>query len=268
MTPAELCTQIGDRLASVSARECRELGLESATATSVEGRPILIKNYAPLPERDPLGKVLLIGGIHGNEYSSVSIVFKWLEILNQFHSGLFHWRIVPLLNPDGLLRDDPERMNANGVDLNRNFPLADWDEVTNHYWIRRTDRNPHRYPGPEALSEPESRWLIEEIQRFGPDAIIAIHAPYTGAEHNHTDEAANIQPGQLGRLAVQNPGTYPGSLGRYISTELGKPFLSLELPYADIMPSEAAVQSIWLDMLHWLESRMATESPATIIGSD
>jgi murein tripeptide amidase MpaA len=29
---------------------------------------------------------------------------------------------VPVLNPDGMLAAKPRRVNANGVDLNRNFP--------------------------------------------------------------------------------------------------------------------------------------------------
>lgn len=70
--------------------------------------------------------MLLFGGIHGDEYSSVTIVFKWLSILDRYHSGLFHWRVVPLLNPDGLLRGRSQRMNHRGVDLNRNFPTPDW----------------------------------------------------------------------------------------------------------------------------------------------
>lgn len=262
VTPAELCGEIGDRLASVSGRECRQLGMASSGGVSVEGRPILIKTYSPLPEREPLGKVLVIGGIHGDEYSSVSIVFQWLQILDRHHSGLFHWRIAPLLNPDGLLRHEPQRMNANGVDLNRNFPLPDWAEVTTDYWTQRTDRNPHRYPGPRAVSEPESRWLIEEIRRFEPDMLVAVHAPYTAAEYNHDHVDTDSSDYQLGRLSLQKPETYPGSLGRYIGMELGKPFLTIELPHADRMPSTGATQYIWLDLLRWLEANIPDDAPA------
>ena len=80
-------------------------------------------------------------------------------MLNRNHSGLFHWRVAPLVNPDGLLRERSQRMNDNGVDLNRNFPSPNWQEETRDYWIRRTSRNPRRYPGPGPLSEPESQWL-------------------------------------------------------------------------------------------------------------
>jgi len=108
------CLRIGNKLGSVSYSECMARGLHLSGGVSVNGAPILIKEYPPLKRRTPLGRVLLVGGIHGDEYSSVSVVFKWLQTLDQHHSGLFHWHIVPLLNPDGLLQDDSARMNANG----------------------------------------------------------------------------------------------------------------------------------------------------------
>lgn len=37
-----------------------------------------------------------------------------------------HWRFIPVLNPDGLLAPKPTRVNAGGVDLNRNFPTPGW----------------------------------------------------------------------------------------------------------------------------------------------
>ena len=77
---------------------------------------------AVVDEDRPLGRILVIGGIHGDEYSSVSVVFKWMDILNIHHSGLFHWHFIPLSNPDGLLQPSSQRQNARGVDLNRNFP--------------------------------------------------------------------------------------------------------------------------------------------------
>ena len=98
------CEKIGNKLGSVSIQECMDMKFSTTEGQSVKGDPILIKEYPPLENRLPLGKVLLIGGTHGDEYSSVSVVFKWLNILNKHHSGLFHWHIVPLLNPDGLLR--------------------------------------------------------------------------------------------------------------------------------------------------------------------
>ena len=72
------CNRIGNKLGSVSVEDCLAIKLSLTDGESLEGAPILIKEYLPLKEREPLGKVLLIGGIHGDEYSSVSIVFNVL----------------------------------------------------------------------------------------------------------------------------------------------------------------------------------------------
>ncbi|NNE37947.1 MAG: hypothetical protein HKN08_06540, partial [Gammaproteobacteria bacterium] len=99
------CTRIGSKLGSVSINDCLELNLKVTGSFSNNEAPLLYKEYPPLPSRAPLARVLLMGGVHGDEYSSVSVIFKWLKTLDEFHSGLFHWRVSPLVNPDGLLRD-------------------------------------------------------------------------------------------------------------------------------------------------------------------
>lgn len=249
---ATVCERIGNKLASVSISECKRQGMEASGGVSVKGAPILIKTYPPLEQRQPLGKVLLVGGIHGDEYSSVSVVFKWMNILNQYHSGLFHWKITPLMNPDGLLQDDSQRMNANGVDLNRNFPTPQWHEQTEEYWVHKTSRNPRRYPGTAPLSEPESRWLAEEIERFDPDIIVSVHAPYGVVDY----DGPRNGPHRLGRLYLELLGTYPGSLGRYAGIQLKKPLVTIELPYAGIMPTPEEINDMWVDLVRWLRDNM------------
>ncbi|MCP4042549.1 MAG: murein peptide amidase A, partial [Gammaproteobacteria bacterium] len=159
-TTRQACDRIAKRLASVKISDCDGPGYTPSGSTSVKGFPLFSRIYPPLTTRKPQARILLIGGIHGDELSSVSIVFKWMRILNQHHSGLFHWKLVPVLNPDGLLRRRARRMNANGVDLNRNFSTPDWTRrAITDYWIKRTHKNPRRYPGTAPLSEPESHWL-------------------------------------------------------------------------------------------------------------
>lgn len=134
------CEKISHKLGSVSLAECLQASLQTTGAWSVQEQPILIKEYPPLGNRTPRARVLMLGGIHGDEYSSVSIVFKWMQTLDRYHSGLFHWRVVPLLNPDGLLQAESSRLNANGIDLNRNFPTPDWYAQTRDYWERPPTR--------------------------------------------------------------------------------------------------------------------------------
>ena len=243
------CQRIGHKLGSVGYKECMARHLIASTGRSVLGTPILYKEYPPLPDkRTPLGRVLLIGGIHGDEYSSVSIVFKWMKTLDRYHSGLFHWHIVPLLNPDGLLRKHSQRMNEHNVDLNRNFPMHDWESTTQEYWVNTTLRNPRLYPGSSALSEPESRWLVKEIDNFQPDIIVSVHAPYGVVDYDGPKDG----PHKLGKLYLQLIGTYPGSLGNYVGVQRKIPVVTIELPYAGIMPTPAEVSGIWTDLVRWL----------------
>lgn len=253
------CKRISGKLASVGFRECLDKNLQLSDGRSVKDAPILIKEYPPLLDRrKPLGKVLLIGGIHGDEYSSVSIVFKWMKTLDEHHSGLFHWKIAPLVNPDGLLQKDSQRMNANGVDLNRNFPTPDWEAEMQEYWIIKTNRDPRRYPGTGAVSEPETQWLIEEINEFNPDVIVSIHAPHGVVDYDGPKDG----PHKLGKLYLSLLGTYPGSLGRYAGVHKQIPVVTVELPYAGIMPKPGEINDIWLDLVQWLNRHLPARKVA------
>lgn len=244
----EECEAIGAKLGSVSIAGCHAAELVATHARSVKGQPILMREFPPLDERLPQARVLLVGGIHGDEYSSVSVVFKWMKTLDRYHSGLFHWHIVPLLNPDGLLQRHSSRLNANGVDLNRNFPTPDWHAQTRDYWERRTGRDPRRYPGEAALSEPESRWLYEEIKSFRPDVIISVHAPYGVLDFDGPPKP----PHRMGYLHLNLLGTYPGSLGNCAGVQHRIPVITMELPSAGIMPSKSEIGRMWTDMIRWM----------------
>ncbi|MCP4204779.1 MAG: murein peptide amidase A, partial [bacterium] len=182
--------------------------------------------------------------------------FTWIETLTQHHSGLFHWRIVPVLNPDGLLQRPAQRMNANGVDLNRNFPSPDWQRQAHQHWVEKTARNPRRYPGSSSLSEPESRWLASEIERFRPDVIVAVHAPLEVLDFDGPPDP----PRSFGPLRLHQLGTYPGSLGRWAGVHLGLPVVTIELPSAGIMPTPAQQHQMWLDLVRWLQKRLPEPS--------
>lgn len=252
------CERISGKLASVSLRECRILDMQPSGHSSVEGFPLLVKEYPPLESRQPRGRILLVGGTHGDELSSISVVFKWMHILEKHHSGLFHWRINPLLNPDGALQRRHRRTNANAVDLNRNFitpgshfgaPLA--------YWYGKGGKNKRRYPGPYPLSEPETNWLYQEISHFKPDVIIAVHAPYSLVDFDAPSR--DNAPRRIGNLYKNLMGTYPGSLGNYAGMHLGIPVITLELPHAGIMPTGNQISQLWTDLVRWLVRNVRTE---------
>lgn len=253
-----LCQQLDAKLTSIEYDECANAGLLPSGAYSVMHRAIAYRDV--LPENGPVhGRVLLIGGIHGDEYSSVTIVFKWLADLAKQQGGDFHWRVVPVLNPDGLLRPPKksQRMNANGVDLNRNFPTPNWVEEATDYWVNRTRRSKRRYPGHAPLSEPESRWLSTQIDEFQPDAVISVHAP-----HGIVDfDGPQVPPDNLGPLELRLLGTYPGSMGRYIGVYKGIPLLTVELESALRMPPVEDTEQIWRDTITWINDQVIEREP-------
>jgi hypothetical protein len=248
---ASVCKRIADKLASVAYQECVDLQLQFSGHRSVEDTPLLIKEYPPLGKRRPQARILLVGGTHGDELAAISIVFKWMQTLEKHHSGLFHWHINPLMNPDGALRKQQRRTNANGVDLNRNFatPGSDIDAALD-YWRLKTNQSERRYPGPSPLSEPETIWLFEEIRDFKPDVIIAVHAPYSLVDYDAPDR--KNAPRRIGHLYKNLMGTYPGSLGSYAGVHLGVPVITLELPHAGIMPTNRQIDRLWTDLVRWL----------------
>lgn len=262
LTMEQTCALIGNKLGSVSNADCLAHHLTTSKGVSLHGIPILLKEYPPLPNRETHARILLLGGIHGDEYSSISIVFRWMEILNKYHSGMFHWHVIPLVNPDGLLQKDSQRMNAHQVDLNRNFPTSptqnEWLEASQSYWINETHRDPRRYPGPAPLSEPESQWVAEEIATFKPDVVISIHAPFGLLDF---DGPPNTPPERLGKLYLSLLGTYPGSLGRYCGEIIKIPIITIELEHAGIMPEKQEISAIWMDLIQWLTGHVKRRVP-------
>lgn len=263
-TARRWCREVGGLLSSVTPEFCNGSGLRPGSMTSVEGRALMVLDRPPHPPLSsaaagpasrPL-RVMLIGGIHGDELTSVSIVFRWMERLGTGEASELHWRIIPAANPDGLLMSPAQRMNARGVDLNRNFDTPDWDRRAIDYWVSRTHKDPRRFPGGEAVSEPETRWLQQQIQAFLPDLIVSVHAPYGVLDFDGPAE----EPKRFGRLRLNRLGVYPGSLGNYGGVYKGVPVITIELPNARRMPSEREQQAIWNDMLKWIRGNLVPAS--------
>jgi protein MpaA len=104
----------------------------------------------------PRRRVLVIGGLHGNEPVTPPIVRGLMDA--EIPPDIEVWA-VPVANPDGSAAG--MRCNADGVDLNRNFSWG---------W-RPTDG------GPEPRSEPETQALTALIDDLRPDLVIWVHQP-------------------------------------------------------------------------------------------
>lgn len=256
------CNGVTLAIPQIKLKPCVAAQLKPVAARSVLGRHIMLREFNAA--QSPSARVLVIGAIHGDELTSASIVFRWLELLQQPNNEarLYHWRVIPVLNPDGLLARPPTRVNARGVDLNRNFPTYNWLKEAPRYWEKQTRRDPRRYPGKAPTSEPESRWLHDEIVRFKPDVIVAIHAPYGVLDFDGPPTGVQA-PTRFGRLHLNRVGVYPGSLGNFGGLKEGIPVVTLELPHALKMPTEAELTHVWQDMQRWLRVNLVERRAAS-----
>jgi len=255
------CSSVTRVIPRTPLKTCISAALAPVAARSVNGRAIMLSEFKP--PREPKGRVLVIGGIHGDELTAVSIVFRWIELLQRpsADAAQYHWRVVPLMNPDGLFAKPPRRVNARGVDLNRNFPTDDWFADAHRYWRVSTRRDPRRFPGTAPGSEPESRWLHNEIRRFRPDVIVSVHAPHHVLDF---DGPPGIDPPlRFGPLYLRPLGVYPGSLGNFGGLKEGIPVVTLELPHALKMPTDEELAQVWRDMQQWLKTRLIDRKSAS-----
>ncbi len=248
LTHASNCEEFSRKLPNVPLALCQSAQLQDSQARSVKGQSLLVRD---LPVPNAKLRVLVVGGIHGDELSSASLALHWIALAQEIPAQT-HWRFVPLLNPDGLLTSPARRTNANGVDLNRNFPTPQWDKEAPIYWEKKVRRDPRRWPGPRPLSEPESKYLHDEMERFKPDMIVSIHAPYGVLDF----DGPTKPPAKLGRLYLDQVGIFPGSLGNYGGIHKRMPVVTIELPSAFRTPLAAEMRQMWLDLLRWQNERL------------
>ncbi len=140
---------------------------------SVAGRGIIARRVGNGPRT-----VMVVGGIHGgweaNTVRLVNELIAYFEDNSQILPPEFSLLLVPVANPDGLIRGQTEagRFNANGVDLNRNWG-CEWSRDA--VW-----RNQPVDAGPEPFSEPETRALSAFIQNTRPETVLFYHSAAGG----------------------------------------------------------------------------------------
>lgn len=131
---------------------------------SVLGAPLLWFP-APLASED---SGLILAGTHGDETAAVVTLSCAMRTLQDSHR---RHHVVLAVNPDGCQLG--LRANANGVDLNRNFPAANWQHGETVYrWNSVADeRDVLLSTGEHAGSEPETAALCQLIHRLSPPGL-------------------------------------------------------------------------------------------------
>lgn len=199
---------------------CEKVQIEEQCVSS-EGRPIY--HYDKVSSIPGAKKVLVFSLIHGDETPAGTVGRYWMERLEGIDPRNT-WRVVPVLNPDGVKYKT--RYNANKIDINRNFPTKDWESGALENWKRTTKSNPRRFPGNEAASEPETKCALKHLEEFQPDFIVSVHTPLKVLDF---DGPRVSPPPKFDYLPWKSLGNYPGSLGRYMWFERQTPVLTMEL---------------------------------------
>lgn len=206
-------------------------------AYSVQNKDICA--YSNLPQSPSY--IYLIAGVHGNEPEGVYVLeqlYAWCKTQNLSKPLM----IIPDINPDGAAAKT--RVNANGVDLNRNWPTSDW----------QAEYSEAKYnPGVEPLSEPENVFLYNMLSEFKPEAIISFHSWKPILNYNPAAKNLAEYFNKFNNYPMQDSIGYPtpGSLGQYATEELECPILTYELPE---IASSASMQDIWLQNAEALQS--------------
>lgn len=184
---------------------------------TVKGRDITAMIYGTGAKR-----VLIFGGIHGDEqHTTVVARAVAVNINSETLPSNLTVIIVPDVNPDGLMVST--RVNANGVDINRNFPSKTW---------RSEFTNQSRYPGTQPSSEPETRAVLSLLERYPPHLVVTLHAALGCVNWDGT-------PGEALAQTLASVNGYPlcaslgyetpGSLGILTGIDRQVPTVTIEL---------------------------------------
>ena len=187
---------------------------------SVQGRAI---SAVELGDPHASRKVLVVGCIHGNECAGIAVARR-LERMTP-PKGVDLW-IVESLNPDGYAAGT--RVNARGVDLNRNFPRG-WQDLEG-----ATDA------GAAPLSEPESRIAARLILRLRPSVSIWFHQHLNLVDESGGSLALERRFAELVGLPTKRLQRYPGSVTTWENHVLpGTTAFVVELPAGRLSPARA-----------------------------
>jgi hypothetical protein len=176
-------------------------------------------------------RVAIIGSLHGDETQSVALVEELARYFNEHRDDLRQTSVllVKTANPDGLASRSP--YNVHGVDLNRNFPSANWQAL------------PNGRAGAKAGSEAETRVAMRLLSDFKPTLLIHVKdsrdQSVVNREGNVNDRAETVARLAHGTAVSGLGAKTSGSIEHYAATQLKCPSLTM------LLAVEASDQAAW-----------------------
>ena len=187
----------------------------------------------------------LLAGTHGDEVEGVYVLKQLFDWLKDEHAlRELPIVVVPVLNPDGYRNSS--RINSHAVDLNRNYPSSNWSP---------TAKKEKYFPGPEALSEPENKFLDRLFDKFKPGLVLSFHSwkPLLNFNGDIEDIANYLSSHNEYETAPDVGYATPGSLGCYVPEKFGAGVLTFECP---VLSDKISLKSIWEENKEGLQSLM------------
>ena len=210
------------------------------------GNPIVWYVYGDEKIAESANTTMILCGVHGDEITPVKFCYDILEDIKNNPELIKDNLVViaPLVTPDSFFRKKPTRYNARGVDVNRNFPTKDWDKNAIKLWKNRYRSDKRRFPGKKSMSEQETYFQVNLINRYNPGKIISVHAPLTlidydgpsAKDHEHGGFAQQLliqMSDKAGKYKINDYPFFTGSLGNWAGNERNIPTYTLELPNSD-----------------------------------
>lgn len=140
----------------------------STIGYSVQGRAITVYQFG-----SGSNKYVYFGTTHGDEKSTKYLMDRWVQEIDSNYDRLpanTTVYVIPNINPDGFRAGT--RRNANGVDLNRNFPANDWKKDVTMPGGELVING----GGSSPLSEPESQAIANFVTGIGPKLVLTYHS--------------------------------------------------------------------------------------------
>lgn len=215
---------------------------------SAKGTPLPWIVFGEEGQIEEKNVTLIFCGVHGDEVTPVKFCYDIIKDLMQKKIEMSDKLVViaPLVNPDSFLKPRPTRINARGIDINRNFPTKNWKEKALNAWTHSSKKDPRRFPGLKPVSEPEVLFQMNLVKRYNPKKIISVHAPLTLLDYDGPETQENSPAAELlltmsekaaGYKVIDYP-HFPGSLGTWAGQELSIPTYTLELPNINAKESD------------------------------